>query len=236
MKILALITARGGSKRIPQKNIRILGGKPLIVWSIDVVKGVDKICDTLVSTDDSEIAEIAKNSGAQVPWLRPAELATDEASSAEVALHALDWYEKEKGAVDGLLLLQPTSPFRSRRTINLGIDLFKEQGARPVVGVSPASSHPMWCFKLENNGVKKFIEGPGLNLRSQDLPPAYVINGAFYLISSKDLRKWKSFHHESMVPLLANEPRESLDIDTEWDWMMAESTLQLKNFPKTSDL
>jgi len=236
MKILTLITARGGSKRIPGKNIRVLGGKPLIQWSIDVAEGIDSICDTLVSTDDSEISEVAKNAGAMVPWLRPAELATDTASSEAVALHALDWYEKEKGRVDGLLLLQPTSPFRSQETINRGIALFTEHNHRPVVGVSPASSHPMWCFKLENGGVRKFVEGSGMNLRSQDLPPAFVINGAFYLITPEDLRRLRSFHDDSMVPLIVNEPRESLDIDTEWDWMIADSILKIESSKMTNEL
>ena len=95
MRILALITARGGSKRLPGKNIRSLGGKPLIVWSINIAKDIAEVVDILVSTDDTEIAEIAKNAGALVPWLRPSELATDTASSVDVFLHALKWYEEK---------------------------------------------------------------------------------------------------------------------------------------------
>jgi CMP-N,N'-diacetyllegionaminic acid synthase len=227
MRILALITARGGSKRIPEKNMRPLGGKPLIAWSIDVAKGIAEICDLLVSTDDSKIAEIAKNSGALVPWLRPANLATDKASSEEVALHALDWYEKEKGEVDGLLLLQPTSPFRKRETVYRGIALFHEHNRRPVVGISPASSHPMWCVKVEDTVMRKFIESEGSSLRSQDLPSAYVVNGAFYLVAPEDLRRQQSFFSEDTVPLVIDAPEESLDIDTEWDWMIAEAALHV---------
>lgn len=226
MKILALITARGGSKRIPGKNIRPLGGRPLFMWSIDVAKGIPEICDILVTTDDTAIADVARNAGALVPWLRPAELASDTAKSVDVALHALDWYEKEKGAVDGLLLLQPTSPFRSRETIARGIALFDRQGRRPVVGISPASSHPMWCFKLEGMVMKPFVEGGGLHLRSQDLPPAYVVNGAFYLLKPNDLRQQMSFYSDDMLPLIIDHPGESLDIDTEWDWKIAEAILQ----------
>ena len=137
MRILALITARGGSKRLPGKNIRPLGGKPLIVWSIDVAKDSLEICDILVSTDDSAIAAVCEKAGAYVPWLRPAELAIDTASSVDVALHALDWYEAEKGAVDGLLLLQPTSPFRTQATVQRGIELFSQHDYQPVLGVSP---------------------------------------------------------------------------------------------------
>ena len=101
MRILALVTARAGSKRLPGKNIRPLGGKPLIVWSIDIAKNIREICDILVSTDCPDIAAVSQKAGAYVPWLRPAELATDTASSVDVAIHALDWYEAEKGAVDG---------------------------------------------------------------------------------------------------------------------------------------
>lgn len=225
MKILALVPARGGSKRVPGKNKRMLGGKPLIAWSIDVVRRVAEICDVLVSTDDVEVAAIAHAAGASVPWLRPAELSTDTASSVDVALHALDWYEREKGAVDGLLLLQPTSPFRRRDTIKRGINLFHLYNRRPVVGVSPAESHPMWCFKVEDMAMKPFMEGGGLHLRSQDLPPAYVVNGAFYLLTPEDLRRHQSFYSKSMLPLVIDHPQEWIDIDTEYDWKAAEACI-----------
>lgn len=225
MKILALIPARGGSKRLPGKNIRTLGGKPLIVWSIDVVKGMQDICDILISTDDSAIADVARATGALVPWLRPAEFATDTASSVDVALHALDWYEKEKGAVDGLLLLQPTSPFRRRETIEYGIGLFRRYNYLPVVGVSAAESHPMWCFKVDGATMKPFIPDGGLHLRSQDLPPAYVVNGAFYLLTPGYLRQYHSFFSENMVPLIISRPEECVDIDTELDWREAEALI-----------
>ena len=100
MKILALITARSGSKRIPDKNIKKLCGKPLINWSIDAAKGIEDICDILVSTDSTIIAEIADTAGATVPWIRPEEIATDSSSSVDVSLHALDWYQGEIGKVD----------------------------------------------------------------------------------------------------------------------------------------
>ena len=113
MKILALVTARGGSVRLPGKNLRQLGGKPLINWSIEIAQDIPEICEILVSTDNESIADISREAGALVPWLRPQEVSTNEPSSVDVALHTLNWYEAEKGIVDGLLLLQPTSPFRS---------------------------------------------------------------------------------------------------------------------------
>lgn len=222
MRILALIPARGGSKRILGKNIRLLGGRPLISWSIDVVKNNPRICEILVSTDCQDIADICKKEGVLVPWMRPSELATDEASSVDVCLHALDWYESEKGAVDGLLLLQPTSPFRTKEVIKRGIELFKTHSKTPVVGVSPSQSHPMWALKKEGDYLIPFIAGRGLNTRSQDLPPAYSVNGCFYLVSPDDLRKNHSFFSGRVVPLLVESPQEALDIDTEWDWKVAE--------------
>lgn len=223
MRILALITARGGSKRLPGKNIRLLGGKPLIVWSIDVVREIPEICDILVSTDDPAIALVCTKAGAFVPWLRPAELATDTASSVDVALHALNWYEDEKGAVDGILLLQPTSPFRSKETVRKGIELFKNNGQQPILGVSPSHSHPMWTFAIENNYLKPFIANSKFNVRSQDLTQAYVINGSLYLLSPYVLRTEKSFLGPKTFPLVVESPQESLDIDSAWDWSIAEN-------------
>jgi CMP-N,N'-diacetyllegionaminic acid synthase len=222
LRILALITARGGSKRVPGKNIRLLGARPLIGWSVDAAKGVADICDILVSTDDSDIAGVARDEGALVPWLRPAKLATDTASSVDVCLHALEWYEGEKGTIDGLLLLQPTSPFRTRGTVLRGIELFRVGKQRSVVGVSPAGSHPMWCFRIEGDTLRPFIDRASLHLRSQDLPPAYVVNGAFYLSAPENLRKMRSFISDDTVPLVIEEPREGIDIDSEWDWRIAE--------------
>ena len=228
MRILALITARGGSKRLPGKNIRLLGGRPLIGWSIDAAKNIPEICDILVSTDDKAIAEVARNAGALVPWLRPAELASDTASSVDVCLHALKWYEDKNGGVDGLLLLQPTSPFRASDTIRRGIGLFRGHQRRPVLGISPVQSHPMWCFRMEGETLRPFMGGGGIHLRAQDLPPAYVVNGAFYLITPEVLRKRHSFFTDDMVPLLIAQPEECIDIDTEWDWKMAEAAIAVK--------
>lgn len=222
MKILALITARSGSKRLPGKNIRLLGGKELIVWSINAAKNIPQICDILISTDDPAIAEICTDAGAYVPWLRPAELATDTATSVDVALHALDWYEAENGAVDGILLLQPTSPFRTQLTIERGIELFRQHGCQSVLGVSPTHAHPMWMLKIEGDYVVPFMQQHGLETRSQDLSPAYIVNGSFYLASPKELRCSRSFLANKAIPLVIESPQESIDIDTDWDFKIAE--------------
>jgi CMP-N,N'-diacetyllegionaminic acid synthase len=228
LRVLALVPARGGSKRLPGKNLRRLGSRPLIVWSIDAARDVADICDILVSTDDEAIAEVARSAGALVPWLRPAELATDTASSVDVCLHALDRYEASFGRVDGLLLLQATSPFRSRGTVLRGIDLFRENMRRPVVGVRPAGSHPMWCYRIKEGTLRPFIAGVPSHLRSQDLPPAYEISGAFYLISPHSLRTSRAFIGDDTMPLVIDRQEESLDIDTDWDWRLAEAMLTLR--------
>ncbi len=193
----------------------------MIVWSIDVAKDVPEICDILVSTDDPAIAAICTPAGAYVPWLRPTELATDNASSVDVALHALDWYEAERGAVDGLLLLQPTSPFRTRATVCEGINLFTLYGQQPVIGVSVSHSHPMWTLRIDRGYVVPFMQEHGLGTRSQDLPMAYIPNGAFYLTTPTHLRLSRSFVGDKAVPLLIDSPQEALDIDTSWDFELA---------------
>lgn len=229
MRILALVPARGGSKRLPGKNIRQLGSKPLIHWTIDVIKEIHEVCDVLVSTDDACIADIARQCGAMVPWLRPAVLSTDTASSVDMALHALDWYQANHGNVDGLLLLQPTSPFRTKETICRGIQLFMEHGMQSVVGVSSAASHPMWCMKIDEGKLVPFMDDHGLELRSQMLPPVYCVNGCFYLIKPSLLVEARSFLPVGSVPLVVDSEKESLDIDTYWDWFLAEQILEELN-------
>ena len=225
MRILALITARGGSKRLPGKNTRLLGGRPLIVWSIEAVRRIPEICDILVSTDEPQIAEVARSAGAMVPWLRPAGLASDVATSVDACMHALEWYERAIGQIDGLLLLQPTSPFRRRSSVLQGIDLFSRNAHRTVLGVSPAASHPMHCLQIEGDRLRPYVDG-GIGLRSQDLPPAYALNGAFYLIQPANLRLHRSFFDADALALVMQQPGEEIDIDTDWDWAVAEAALE----------
>ena len=220
MKILALIPARGGSKRLPGKNVRLLAGKPLINWSIDVARQLPGLCDILVSTDDENIAGIARTAGAAVPWLRPAELATDSASSVDVALHALDWYEKAKGKVDGLLLLQPTSPFRQAGDLARGIEWFTTHPNISIVGFSPSPVHPEFCFSVDGSVLRPFI--PRSNWTSVSTVPAYTINGAFYLISPDNLRTHRTFILENTFPLIMDGLAQRIDIDTELDRRLAE--------------
>jgi CMP-N,N'-diacetyllegionaminic acid synthase len=222
MRILVLIPARGGSKRLPGKNIKLLGGKPLINWSIEAILGISTVCNIIVSTDNSEIAEIARQAGASVPWLRPTNLSTDTASTVDVALHTLDWYETNFEKVDGLLLLQPTSPFRSRKLIELGIGLFLAPDFLPVVGVTPVKDQNTWAIAKDEKYIGPFLHEDRLNSTTSNLLPAYLINGSFYLISPTDLRKNRSFINSKTIPLIVKSPFESLDIDTDLDFKVAE--------------
>jgi CMP-N,N'-diacetyllegionaminic acid synthase len=219
MRILALVPARNGSRRLPGKNIKPLCGKPLLVWSIDAVRGIPDVCDVLVSTDDAEAAAIARAEGALVPWLRPAQLATDDAASIDVALHALDWYERDRGRVDGLLLLQPTSPFRTRATVLRALDLFAERDRRCVVAVSPAKMRPSWFFHVKEDTLRACVprEGP-----EWDAQPLVAVNGALYLCSPQHLRNARQFVDDDAVPLIIESPEQTVDIDTAWDWEIAE--------------
>jgi CMP-N,N'-diacetyllegionaminic acid synthase len=222
MKILAVVTARGGSKRLPGKNILPLAGKPLIGWSIDVAKNIPEICNILVSTDDGKIANVARGYGALVPWLRPAELAGDFSSSVDVVLHAVEWYEQNHGSIDGVLLLQPTSPFRTRDTLINAINLFKQSNFNTVVAVSLARSHPRRCFEIKNSNLYPIYEDPKEGIaRSQDLSKIYEVNGSLYLISPNILREKQSFYARDAKALVVESPIESIDIDTAWDWELA---------------
>ncbi len=226
MKILALIPARGGSKRLPGKNVKALGGLPLIAWSIRAARESGVCDEVMVSTDDPLIAELAVRHGAFVPGLRPAELASDTATSVDVALHALDVYEAQGKPVDGLLLLQPTSPFRTAESIRQAVALFAGgAGRRPVVSLSPAASHPAWCFRTTPEGLSPFLGWEAISKRSQDLEPAWTLNGAIYLVPPERLRAERSFLGAEALPLLMDDPREAIDIDTPADWALAEAAL-----------
>ena len=221
MKILGIITARGGSKGIPRKNIALLGGRPLIAWTIEAALQSGTACAIVVSTDDPEIGAVAQTFGASVPGMRPAHLATDTATSVDAVLHALDEYEFVHGPVDGVMLLQPTSPFRSVESICRAVSLFQDDVSRPVVSVCAASTHPAWCFRLKGDSMEPFLGWEHLFTRSQDLEPACTLSGSIYLIAPDVLREHRRFVFPGTVPMLVADSVESLDIDTPEDWSAA---------------
>jgi len=225
-RLLAVVPARGGSKRLARKNVLLLGGRPLIAWSIEAARASGVVDEVLVSTDDEEIAAFARQWGARVPWLRPAALATDTATSAAVLQHALAWHEAEHGAVEGVVLLQPTSPFRSPASIRGAVEAFLAQPEHAVVSVSPATQHPAWSFRLDGPAMHPFLGWNALQQRSQDLPPAYTLNGAVYVLPAQTIREGAPLIQPGTRPFIMNDLREALDIDTEDDWQMAQQMVQ----------
>ena len=222
MKILVLILARGGSKRLPNKNILKLGKKHLINWSIDFAKKIPFVCDILVSTDSKKIGLIAKKRGALVPWIRPKKLSLDKTKSHDAALHAINWYENNIQKVDGLMLLQPTSPFRRLKTIKEGIRIFKNKKNISILGVEQSKSnsdHHFILTKTKNKYLKKLLK---------NTENIYRENGSFYLISPSNLRKNKSFYGNNTFPLVCKLMIESIDIDTIDDWKIAKKLVNFK--------
>jgi N-acylneuraminate cytidylyltransferase len=222
MRILALIPARGGSKRVPGKNIRKLGNKPLINWTIESALNTPELSAIVVSTDDPQVAEIAKSAGATVPWLRPIKLATDESKSEDVAIHALDWFEKENGTVDGILLLQPSSPFRTNATIQKAIRLFENHKGSSIIGVSPVQNHHLYTLEKQGEFLIQYQEQSSLIKKTRDKSKIYTLNGSIYLVSPQELRSSNSFLGSCLLPVIVESPIEALDIDTEEDFKIAE--------------
>ncbi|MGH8380616.1 cytidylyltransferase domain-containing protein [Pseudomonas sp.] len=236
MKILGIVPARGGSKRLPGKNIKVLGGRPLIAWTIEAALQSQVIGDVVVSTDDPAIAKVATQYGGTVPGLRPEHLATDTATSVDVVIHVLDEYEAVHGSVDGVMLLQPTSPFRSAESIRRAVSLFQADVSRPVVSVCAASTHPAWCFRLESDSMEPFLGWEHLSRRSQDLESAFTLSGSIYLVAPSVLREQRRFVCPGTVPLVVAENCESLDIDTPEDWDVALRCLDQRIVVPSSDL
>ena len=217
-RILALIPARAGSKRLPNKNKRLFFGKPLIQWTILLAKRNSYLCDVLVSTDDEDVILLAEQADVLAPWKRPASLATDSASSADVAIHALDWYEENIGDVDGLVLLQPTSPLRKPTTLAAGIDLFQKSAGASVIGVSKAHIHKNWIFEIKN----QYLNHLNIGKSSKSKSDIFVPNGLLYVASPTTLRREKSFFSDECVPLISTDEFEDVDIDTYIDFIFAE--------------
>ena len=191
-KILGLIPARGGSKGLPGKNVADLGGKPLIAWSVAAAKASRHIDRVVLSSDDDAIIAAAEASGCEVPFRRPAELATDTASMVDVALHALDSLNE---AFDALVLLQPTSPFRSAGDIDACIaKCCGEAGTDSVTTVTEPSKSPYWMYTLDaGGGMTPVLEPPEGANRRQALPTVYALNGAVYAVSVAWFRRERRF-------------------------------------------
>lgn len=224
MKTLVIIPARGGSKGIPHKNIKPLGGKPLICRAIDNARAVADDTDICVSTDDAEIIRTVEDYGLKVPFVRPDYLASDTAGTYEVLLHALDLYEKLGRHYDIVLLLQPTSPFRRDEDIRSALNLYSPD-IDMVVSVKPAAANPYYnCFEEDADGFLCHSKGDGKYVRRQDAPAAWEYNGAIYVINPDSLKRspLSRFRH---VRKFVMDDLHSLDLDTPLDWKIAELLL-----------
>lgn len=224
MKTLVVIPARGGSKGIPHKNIKPLGGKPLICYAIDNARSVADAEDICVSTDDPEIVRTVEEYGLKVPFVRPASLASDTAGTYGVLLHALDFYEKQGKRYDAVLLLQPTSPFRRNEDIRGAMDKY-DSDVDMVVSVKPASSNPYYnCFEENSSGYLCHSKGDGRYVRRQDAPEAWEYNGAVYVINPESLKKSPLSEFKKIRKHVMDDIH-SLDLDTPLDWKIAELLL-----------
>lgn len=220
---MTLIPARGGSKGLPGKNTRPFLGKPLVARAIEAAHCSLVVGRIVVSTDDAETARIAKDFGAEVPFLRPAELAGDISPVLAAALHALDWLEENEGwKADWLLLLQPTSPLRTADDIRRAFEILRSGDADAVVSVTEAKAHPFWVKSLDPQGyLRPFVEGQTDPARRQDLPPAFALNGMIYLVRTSALREEGEFCPKRTLPLIIP-PARAFDIDSEQDFLIAE--------------
>ncbi|MBZ3682656.1 acylneuraminate cytidylyltransferase family protein [Providencia rettgeri] len=217
-KIIAIIPARGGSKRLPRKNILPLVGKPLINWTIEAALASKYIDKVIVSTDDIEIQEVAQKAGADVPELRPENLSTDTATTQDVVFYILDKFGDNE---DIVVILQPTSPLRNHTHIDEALEFFEEKKAFSVVSVTPCEHSPLWANTLpETLSLKNFLNAESEHKRSQDLSQYYRLNGAIYIYKTNEIisEKRLSYKENSYGYIMGN--RFSYDIDTNLDFQI----------------
>lgn len=228
MKILGLIPARGGSKGIPRKNIKLLCGKPLIQYTIESAQEAKVLTEIMVSTEDEEIAAVAKSLGATVPFLRPQTLAGDKAPTIDAVINVLETYDKLGKSFDAVCLLQPTNPLRSAEVIQQSIKKFKETQADCLLSVRvvPHEYNPHWTFEeKEDTQLLKIATGEQVIIaRRQDLPPAYYRDGSIYLTKSSVILEQKSLYGDQ-ISFIKMEGEPHVNIDTSHDWKKAEELL-----------
>ncbi|MED4911295.1 acylneuraminate cytidylyltransferase family protein [Brevibacillus centrosporus] len=225
--VLALIPARGGSKGVPRKNIRSLGGKPLIAWTIEEAKKSAYIDRVVLTSDDAEIIQVSKDLGCEVPFVRPKELAQDDTPGITPVLHAME----NLPGYDYIILLQPTSPLRKAEDIDGCILHCIEQKANVCVSVTEQEKSPYWMYQMNAMGqLDPLLSSPGY-ARRQETPPVYTLNGAIYVANTSWLQEKQTFLSDETLGYVMSKER-SIDIDTELDFIVADSLLALrtKNF------
>ena len=216
MKVLAIIPARKGSKRLKNKNILHLGKKPLVQITIEFAKKLNKIHDIIVSTDDSKVMQICKKLNVKAPFLRPANLSGDKSSSFSACTHAINFYEKKYSKIDAILLLQPTSPFRSIQAINSSIKFFKKLKTKSIVSVNSIKLNPLSIIKKKKYNSYLFKNTKNI----------FNINGNFYLIEKKLFLNKKKFFLPSTFLYKTKDFKQTIDIDDINDFKIAQSFLE----------
>jgi CMP-N,N'-diacetyllegionaminic acid synthase len=231
LSVIAIIPARGGSKGLPGKNIRPLLGKPLIGWSIEQALASQFIDEVVVSSDCPEIIEVSRKFGANVPFRRPKELASDNSNTMDALVHSLDWFEENNKSFDILVLLEPTSPIREVSDIDnsLNVLLSKKQGS--VVSVCKTEGqNPAFCFKKNDDSkINPFLQIQPTNLRRQEIEPVYFLDGTIYSSFTSSLRNKKSFYHDLTFGIEVPKWK-SFEIDDIIDFLMVESVMKHMNF------
>lgn len=231
---LCVIPARGGSKRIPRKNIKPFFGQPMLAYPIKAALESGLFDQVIVSTDDDEIAQVAKKFGAAVPFQRPAELSNDHAATAPVIIHAIEWFEQQDECVDEVAILYPCTPFISLSLLHTSYQHWKQSGAPHCVSVGCFPSAPQRALTTNSQGRIESLLPQYQTVRTQDLAPAYYDAGQFYWITPALYKQGKRAHSDAAVPFIL--PRHlAHDIDTPEDWYMAELFYDLLAKARTDD-
>jgi CMP-N,N'-diacetyllegionaminic acid synthase len=225
MKPLVIIPARGGSKGVPGKNIKALHGKPLLLYTIEAAAEVFPLNQICISTDDPNIKAVAESTGLVVPFLRPAYLASDQAGSYEVLLHALEFSEQKGYHPDVVVLLQPTSPFRNAQHIREALQQYSNQ-LDMLVSVKLSKANPYYNLFEESDSGFLHKSKPSSFTRRQDCPEVYEINGAIYIIRASALKEMPLSQMQKVGKYVMDELC-SHDIDTPIDWLMAEKIAEM---------
>ena len=225
---LYIIPARGGSKGIPGKNIKMIAGHPLLHYSLEVARELAPDSHVILSTDDDAIRAVAEAEGLEVGYMRPASLGGDNVGSREVILDVMDYADREGICYDKVVLLQPTSPLRTVDDVRACLALYSSD-VDMVVSVTEAACNPYYdCFETDSDGCLHVSKGDGLIIRRQDAPKAWQYNGAVYVINPRSIRERGLGQFSRRIPYVM--PRErSLDLDTPLDWMVLEHVMNSKS-------
>ena len=227
MKVLGIVTARGGSKGVPRKNVRLLAGKPLLQYTAEAARAAQLLTKTILTTDDPEIAEVGRRCGLEVPFLRPPELARDDTPTLPVLQHAVRFLEDRGESFDAICLLQPTNPLRQAADIDACVALLEKTGLDAVVTMLPvpAEYNPHWVYFKNDDGTFRLSTGEKTPIpRRQMLPPAFHREGSVYVMRREVLMVKNSLFGESVAGHLMD-PKQCVNIDTMEDWADAEKLL-----------